>query len=85
MKYHEACYIGVSSTQLTLQLNDCKHVLYFPPEVEELITVLLKVMTEATNLTIPKKLPRSLRECFAHFIYMYTPEGWGIFLHVVYM
>jgi len=30
--------MGVNNMELTLQLNDCKHVLYFPPAIEALIS-----------------------------------------------
>jgi hypothetical protein len=38
IKDDEACYLGVNNLELTLQLNDCKHVLYFPPGLEARIT-----------------------------------------------
>jgi hypothetical protein len=38
LKDHEACYMGVNTLELTLQLNDGKHVLYFPSNIESLIT-----------------------------------------------
>jgi len=38
MKDHEAAFMGVNNLELTLQLNDCKHVLYFPPALEALIS-----------------------------------------------
>jgi hypothetical protein len=30
IKDDEACFLGVNNLELTLQLNNCKHVLYFP-------------------------------------------------------
>ena len=38
IKDHEAAFMGVNNMELTLQLNDCKHVLYFPPAIEALIS-----------------------------------------------
>jgi hypothetical protein len=38
LKDDEACYLGVNNLELTLQLNDCKHVLYFSSNIEALIT-----------------------------------------------
>jgi hypothetical protein len=38
LKDDEACFLGVNNLELTLQLNDCKHVLYFPTALEALIT-----------------------------------------------
>ena len=38
MKDHEAAFMGVNNLELTLQLNDCQHVLYFPPAIESLIS-----------------------------------------------
>jgi hypothetical protein len=38
IKDHEAAFMGVNNLELTLQLNDCKHVLYFPPAIEALIS-----------------------------------------------
>jgi hypothetical protein len=38
LKDDEACFLGVNNLELTLQLNDCKHVLYFPADVEARIT-----------------------------------------------
>jgi hypothetical protein len=38
MKDHEAAFMGVNNLELTLQLNDCNHVLYFPANLEALIS-----------------------------------------------
>jgi hypothetical protein len=38
LKDHEAAFMGVNNLELTLQFNDCKHVVYFPPDVETHIT-----------------------------------------------
>ena len=38
IKDHEAAFMGVNNMELTLQLNDCKHVLYFPKAIEDLIS-----------------------------------------------
>ena len=37
LKDDEACFLGVNNLELTLQLNDCKHVLYFPTAIESAI------------------------------------------------
>ena len=37
LKDHEAAFMGVNNIELTLQFNDCKHVLYFNAATEALI------------------------------------------------